>query len=88
MKILTEPEIKKLAIDCQDASNIIAVSMILAQATKSLSRLGFDSPGVRSHPAIILIIDKLGSMVADNCQDFTAYCEAYDVCLSTSLEVS
>ena len=80
MKILTEPEIKKLAIDCQDACNIIAVSMILAQATKSLSRLGFDSPGVRAHPAITLLVDKLMSMVYVTYLDVLKFAEAYTEC--------
>lgn len=62
MKVLTEKQIKRHAIECQDACNIIAVSILLADSTRSLSRLGFDSRGINSHPAIILIMDKLQSL--------------------------
>ena len=85
MRKLTEKQIKHTAIEIQDACNIIAVSIFLADALRSLSRQGLGSKELNCHPAVILTVSKLDSLTGRLGQHtWEEFSKAYDTCKEVS----
>ena len=68
------------ALDVQDASNIVGVTNSFCDMLRVM-RIGFmvDEPGVRKHPAVILFMNKLDSMVG-HVDKGLAFSDAYAEC--------
>ena len=67
------------AVLVQDACNIIAVSKLLSDVTLELRHQDYlDSQQINKHPAVVLIMSKLSTMV--DVENMTVYCDAYQEC--------
>ena len=67
------------AVQVQDASNIIAVSNLLADTIRELRHQDYlDCRQIAEHPAVILIASKIASMI--DVENLTVYCDAYQEC--------
>ena len=59
----TEKDICTLCYDIQDACNFYPVVMELSKTVQDLKNAGIDHDKLRSHPAVIILVDKINDMM-------------------------
>jgi hypothetical protein len=77
---LLEKQLMRLAVEVQSACNIIAVSSQLAVTTKTLRSIGYDSPGINQHSAVVLLVAKLEELAETGITNYDTYSKAYAAC--------
>lgn len=66
------------ALELQNACNLSGVAHTLCDMCSFLVDQGLDTDGIRSHPAVILTVDKMNDLVRR--PDLDAYSKADDEC--------
>ena len=74
----TEKEICTLCYDIQDACNFFPVVMELSRTLQDLKACGIEYQNLNSHPAIIILVDKINDMILR--PDLTKVMNAFDYC--------